>query len=160
MLNPVVHLAKPKYEELSFRQVLLADAETMSYNAKWGGTIAFSPDRWDNWYAVWVEHPDRRFYRYLYSLEDAAFVGEAAFHFDNDFQCYICSIIVKNCYRRRGLGRAGLTLLLDAAKNMGVSVIYDNIAVGNGAIRLFRQCGFTEKWKNNDYIMLEKILSL
>ena len=32
---------KPDIGELGFRQGLMADPETMSYNAAWGGTIPF-----------------------------------------------------------------------------------------------------------------------
>ena len=154
----MVKLVKPKREELTFRQELLADEKTMSYNAKWGGTIDFLPERWGHWYEYWVEHPDRRFYRYLYSMEDNAAVGEIAFHFDEEFQCYICNIIIRHCYRGRGFGRSGLLLLLDEAKRQGISAVCDNIARDNPAIRLFKQLGFIEKWRNEDFIMLEKTL--
>lgn len=154
----MLELVKPKYEELAFRQELLADEETMSYNAKWGGTIDFSLNRWGDWYKEWVLSPDRKFYRYLYSVVYNAFVGEIAYHFDNEYQCYICDVIVKNHYRRKGFGKIGLMLLLDAAKEQGISVIYDNIAADNKAVRLFEQWGFKEIWKNEDFIMLERNL--
>ena len=38
---------KPQVEDLWFRQALLADPATMSYNDAWGGTIDFSRDRWE-----------------------------------------------------------------------------------------------------------------
>jgi len=31
--------------------------ETMSYNAKWGGTIPFPEDEWGPWYEAWVINP-------------------------------------------------------------------------------------------------------
>ena len=34
-------LHKPGYEDLWFRQKMLGDEETMSYNHAWGGTIPF-----------------------------------------------------------------------------------------------------------------------
>ena len=154
----MLKLVKPKFKELDFRQKLLADEETMSYNAKWGGTINFSTDRWYRWYDDWIKHPNGCFYRYLYSEKLNAFVGETAFHFDNEFKCYICDIIIKHCYRGQGFGKTGLTLLLDEAKKQGISVIYDNIAADSIAIKLFKQCGFTEKWRNEDFIMLERHL--
>ncbi len=49
-------------------------------------------------------------------------------------------------------------LLLDEARRQGISVIYDNIAPDNPAIKLFRRCGFVETWRNDDFIMLEKRL--
>ncbi|MDO4544114.1 MAG: GNAT family N-acetyltransferase [Clostridia bacterium] len=149
---------KPKYEELNFRQELLSDEKTMAYNAKWGGTIDFPVERWKGWYDAWIVNPDRRFYRYLYSTEDKNFIGEIAFHFDDGFQCYICNVIIKHSFRGRGFGREGLLLLLDEARKQGISAICDNIASDNSAIKLFLECGFAEKWRNGDFIMLEKKL--
>lgn len=154
----MIQLIKPEFKELSFRQKLIGDAETMAYNKKWGGAIAFPPEKWSQWYECWVGAPDRRFYRYIYSQKYAAFVGEVAFRFDKALQCYICDVLVQHCYRGQGFGRAGLLLLLDEARRQGISVIYDNIAPDNPAIRLFRRCGFVEAWRNDDFIMLEKRL--
>lgn len=39
----MLHLHKPTREELRFRQELLSDPSTMSYNHAYGGTIVFSP---------------------------------------------------------------------------------------------------------------------
>lgn len=154
----ILKLVKPKYEELIFRQELLADKATMSYNAKWGGTIDFSIDCWQDWYEKWILNPNKKFYRYLYSVEQDAFVGEVSYHFDNEYQCTVCDIIIKNCYRGNGFGKKGLMLILDVAKEKGLSVIYDNIAVDNTAVKLFKQCGFTGDWRNKDFIMMKKIL--
>ena len=152
----MLELIKPNYEQLTFRQSLLADKKTMSYNAKWGGTINFTQDRWESWYRTWVSCPDKRFYRYLYSPRDNAFVGEIAYNFDEEYQCYFCSVIVHSHYRHKGFGKAGLILLLQEAKKAGISIIYDNIAIDNTAVCLFEQCGFIEKWRNESIIMLEK----
>lgn len=154
----MIRLIKPEFKELSFRQKLIGDAETMAYNKKWGGAVAFPPEKWSQWYECWVGAPDRRFYRYIYSRKYAAFVGEVAFRFDEALQCYICDVLVQHCYRGQGVGRAGLMLLLDEARRQGISVIYDNIAPDNPAIKLFRRCGFVETWRNDDFIMLEKRL--
>ena len=93
----ILKLVKPKYEELIFRQELLADKATMSYNAKWGGTIDFSIDCWQDWYEKWILNPNEKFYRYLYSDEQDAFVGEVSYHFDNEYQCTVCDIIINIC---------------------------------------------------------------
>ena len=42
----MVVLVKPTIDELSFKQELLSDEETMSFNHKYGGTIDFNKDRW------------------------------------------------------------------------------------------------------------------
>ena len=45
----MLHLHKPTREELRFRQELLSDPSTMSYNHAYGGTIVFPPARWEGW---------------------------------------------------------------------------------------------------------------
>ena len=42
----MVKLYIPKYEELWFRQMFMADEKTMSYNHAWGGTIPFPEKNW------------------------------------------------------------------------------------------------------------------
>ncbi len=73
-----MRFAKPEIGDLWFREKLLADPETMSYNAKWGGTIRFPQSRWMDWYAHWlIGHENKRFYRYIVD-EKERYVGEAA----------------------------------------------------------------------------------
>lgn len=42
---------RPTLQELHFRERLLSDEETMSYNAAWGGTIPFPAEKWESWYS-------------------------------------------------------------------------------------------------------------
>lgn len=75
----LISLHKPLLEEMWFRQKLLSDEATMSYNHAYGGTIDFSQERWKPWYNRWVnETADKRFYRYV--TADGEFVGEIAYH--------------------------------------------------------------------------------
>lgn len=152
-------LVKPSYEELQFRQKLLSDEETMSYNAKWGGTIYFSKEKWHDWYSRWVNTPSHEvFYRYLYAKELDTYVGEVSYHYDEALNCYLCDLLIMACFRRRGYGQIGLSLLLKAAKERGLSSLCDNIALDNPSIHLFLKNGFLEKWRHVDFMMLEKIL--
>ena len=62
----MIELVIPALEDMWFREKLMADEETMSYNHAWGGTIPFPEEDWKDWYDYWiVDHEDRRFYRYL-----------------------------------------------------------------------------------------------
>ena len=66
----------PKFEDLWFRQTMMADPETMAYNHTWGGTISFPEEHWKAWYEHWiVNHENKRYYRYLNSKTEG-FVGE------------------------------------------------------------------------------------
>ena len=82
-------LFKPEYRDLWFRQFMLSEPETMSYNHAWGGTISFPEERWQEWYDFWIREPEgKRFYRYLKD-EAGAFVGEIAYHFDSGMDGFI-----------------------------------------------------------------------
>lgn len=151
--------AVPKIEEMSFRQQLLADEETMPYNARWGGTIAFPKERWSPWFEKWVSNPSReRFYRYLYAEEEQQYVGEISYHFDPETGEFLADVIVKAEYRGKGYGGAGLNLLCESAKGNGLGTLCDNIALENPSVRLFLKMGFVEKYRTRDFIMVEKKL--
>ena len=93
-----IQLYRPAPEELWFRQRLLGDPETMAYNRAYGGTIPFPRERWAPWYERWVERPEGRFYRYLREVSGGRFVGEAAYHWDDELEEFICDVIVEARY--------------------------------------------------------------
>lgn len=153
-----VSFHKPLPEDLWFREALLADPDTMSYNAAWGGTIPFPREEWDSWYEYWVGAPDRRFYRYIVSGSSRSFVGEAAWHYDEALRLYLADVIVLARCRGKGYGSRGLELLCDAAKKAGIRELYDNMAADNPAIGLFLRGGFREEYREDGIIMLKKVL--
>ncbi len=153
-----ITLYKPRIEDLWFRKMLLADPETMSYNAAWGGTIQFGEDRWQDWYDEWVDRPDRRFYRYVTAGASKAFVGEIAWHYDGDEQKYIADVIIMARDRGKGYGKAALKLLCGEAWKQGITELYDDIAIDNPGLKLFLSCGFTEEYRTDQIIMVKKTL--
>ena len=44
----MITLYKPPLDDMLFRKELLADAETMSYNNAYGGTISFPEQNWES----------------------------------------------------------------------------------------------------------------
>ena len=154
-----ITLYQPNMNELGFRQSLLSDPETMAYNHAYGGTIDFPPERWADWYARWVEDGvGKRFYRYLCHEGTGELVGEAAYHYDGEFNEYVCDVLVSAKCRGRGFGRQGLALLCAAAKENGVKKLVDNIALDNPSVELFRRMDFRERLRNDEYILMEKEL--
>lgn len=154
-----IALFRPELEDLGFRQKMLGDSQTMAYNHAYGGTILFPRDKWADWYAWWVEdRTGKRFYRYLCHKDSREFVGEAAYYYDGEFDGYICDVLVSAQYRGRGFGRQGLALLCAAAKENGVERLMDNIAIDNPSVELFRQMGFRERLRTDEYILVEKEL--
>lgn len=155
-MNGVLTLYEPALAELDFRQKLLADPETMSYNHAYGGTIDFPVERWPDWYARWLSRPDR-FYRYLKNPE-GAFVGEAAYRLDAEQGIYLCDVLILAAYRGRGYGAEGLDLLCAAAGENGVKLLYDDIAADNPAVDLFLRCGFQIVSKTPQVTLVRKAL--
>ncbi len=154
----MLNLYLPQKSELWFRRMLLADPETMSYNAAWGGALDFPEENWDDWYDHWIARNEgKRYYRYL-RTEGGDFVGEAAYHLDESRGLYLANVIVYAPFRRRGHGREALELLCRAAKERGVSVLHDDMASGNPARALFESAGFTEEYRTDEFVMLKKVL--
>lgn len=150
---------KPRLEELWFREQLMADPETMSYNNAWGGTIPFPEAAWEAWYRAWLQADEgQRYYRYLYDDRSRCFVGEIAYHYDERREIHICDVIVLAKYRNRGYGSAGLGLLCDAAKANGICVLYDDIAADNPSYRLFLRHGFAVEYQDQNVVMVKKTL--
>lgn len=155
----MIKLYSPKLEDLWFRQMFMADEETMFYNHHWGGTIPFPEEDWQDWFEYWITNPEgKRFYRYLQDETSDEFVGEIAYHYDSEWRINIADVIVYAKYRGKGFGEQGLLLLCDAAKANGVEIIYDDIAIDNPAIKLFLKVGFCEEYRTDEIIMLKKVL--
>ena len=153
----MLKLYKPNIDDLWFRQQLLNDKETMSFNNAYGGTINFSKDKWNSWYTKWFDNNPNYFYRYLINGNND-FVGEVAYKFDETRNVYILNIIIHNKYRHNGYGKQGIRLLCKEATNNGICEIYDDIAIDNTSIELFKDLGFIEVYRTNEYIMVKKQL--
>lgn len=152
-----MELIIPKLTDLWFKEKLLADEATMSYNHAWGGTIPFPKEKWQSWYDHWIVHHDnQRYYRYL--KDESGFVGEIAYHFDPEYSGHAADVIIFSAYRGKGYGAQGLRLLCDAAKERGIPVLYDGIAIDNTAIALFLKQGFYEVYRTKEKIVLKKDL--
>ena len=148
----------PRCEDLWFREQLLSDAETMSYNHTWGGTIRFPKEQWKAWHDHWVADTDgKRYYRYLKNEKDE-FIGEIAYHYDPEVNGCIANVIVHAAYRGKGYGGLALEALCSAAKGNGVPVLYDDIAIDNPAVDMFLKHGFSEAYRTNEKIILKKEL--
>ena len=152
-------LYKPSMEDLWFRQQMLEDADTMAYNRAWGGTISFPKEKWQSWLDRWLCGPDgKRFYRYLKDDETGSFVGEIAYHWDEEECICLADVIVFAPCRGEGYGREGLRLLCESARKNGIDVLYDDIAKDNPAIRLFLSEGFEIEAEKEMTFLLKKKL--
>lgn len=155
----MITLYKPALKDMGFRQKLLADAETMSYNLAYGGTISFPEENWSGWVNKWINSSNEKFfYRYLQQEDTKEFIGEVAYHYDEGREIVICEVIVSAPYRKNGFGTLGLQLLCEAAKSNGISELYDDIAANNPAVKLFLKNGFHIEYQTAEIVMVKKIL--
>ncbi len=120
-------------------------------------------------YVIWVGIrrmiKRKKFDEYLesaYSVylknQDGQFVGEIAYHYDDEIQHEIANVIIYSKYRKNGYGSEALDLLCSMAKNNGVSLLYDDMAIDNPAITLFLKHGFAEDSRTEEKIILKKKL--
>ncbi len=150
---------KPRLDDLWFREKLMSDENTMSYNKVWGGTIAFPQESWQQWYQTWLcDIEYNHYYRYLYDTDSDRYVGEIAYHYDKNRKIHICDVIVLAEYRCKGIGTKGILLLCSAAKENGILALYDDIAADNPSYELFLKNGFIIDYRNNDVVMVKKAL--
>lgn len=155
----MIELYRPKIEDLWFRQKLMEDEETMSYNRAWGGTIPFPESEWKDWYDHWVLNDEgKRFYRYLKDSASGEFVGEVAWHLDGIRLIWIAGVIIDAEYRGRGYGKEGLRLLCESAEDRGIKILCDDVAIDDPAVPLLEKNGFTEEYRTDEVIMLKKDL--
>ena len=155
----MVKLYAPKLEDLWFRQMFMADEETMSYNHHWGGTISFPEEDWKDWYDYWMDNSEgKRFYRYLQDGINGEFVGEIAYRYDEEREIYVADVIVYAKYRGNGFGTQGLLMLCEAARENDVRILCDDIAIDNPATNMFLRAGFYEEYRTDEIIMLKKEL--
>ena len=155
----MLKVVKPELEDLWFRESMMADIETMSYNDAWGGIIPFPKEDWEEWYTLWVRNSGQeRYYRYLKDDANKVFVGEISYHFDKLRNIYICDVIIKAEFRKQGFGTQGIQLLCEAAKANGVEALYDNIAADNPSAHLFLKNGFSIEFQNDEILMVKTVL--
>ena len=157
----ILTLYQPKMEELTFRQKLLADPGTMTYNHAYGGVIDFPPERWAEWYERWINCTDgSHFYRYLRTTDEGKFVGGAAYHRDEARGMWLCDILVLSDYRGRWYGSQGLELLCAVARANGIELLHDDIAADNPAVEMFLRHGFQIVERTPESILVRKDLLL
>ncbi len=150
---------KPNLDDLWFREKLMADKDTMSYNNAWGGTILFPRESWDKWYQTWVNSSKFEFfYRYIQDEQNDNYVGEIAYRFDKNKGIYMCSVIILAEYRNKGFGSKAINLLCSLAKQNGILTLYDDIAADNPSFKLFLKNGFEIDYQNEEIIMVRKVL--
>ncbi len=147
---------RPDLDELWFKEKMLSDEATMSYNHAYGGTITFDKERRPQWYEKWILDEKEHYYRYLKSTDDSNFVGEIALH--KEAERWLVDVLVYAPFRHNGYGQEGLVYLTKEARRRGIKALYDEIAKDNSSIKLFLKNGFVIESINKETITVRLIL--
>ena len=153
----MITIYKPTIDDLWFKQSMMSDELTMSYNHAFGGTISFPKSKWESWYQKWLTDDNKYYYRYLVN-EKAEFIGEIAYHYDDESCVYLTDVLIHAKYRNKGYGGIALDLLCGIAKENGISVLYDELWNDNPAINLFLKHGFIIDKETEKTVILKKEL--
>lgn len=156
----------PKREDLWFRQELLSDPDTMSYNKGYDlgfpeyhkdtGCIDFPESSWDGWHARWVAAQPERFYAYLRRREDGAFLGEINLYRKGEPGWYEMGIVLHSKYRGRGYSGKGMELLLrHAFEEMGAAGVSNQFERTRAAAwNIHKAAGFEPVGEENGIVTL------
>ncbi len=129
-------LYKPALKDLWYRQSLVENEDTMSFNDNNGGIFPFNESKWDMWYQKWIQDPNY-WYRYLVN-EENEYVGEVSYvKMDEVGSCLLCIIIESN-KRNQGYGTEGLHLLMNEVKKAGFQKVY----IDRNVSSIFKKNGF------------------
>ena len=161
-----LYLHIPAYEELWYRQKIMQDPDTMSYNKgydlkfndydKETGCIAFPPNKWTDWYTSFIGQEPHRFYAYIVRESDGEFIGEVNVHRNADAGWYEMGIVLEAKYRGKGYAAAALRLLLQYAfEKMGAEAVHNEFEEErSAAVQTHLSAGFIRYRQENRIIEL------
>lgn len=161
-----LYLHIPAYEELWYRQKIMQDPDTMSYNKgydlnfndydKATGCIDFPKKKWVDWYNYFIEQEPHRFYAYIVRESDGEFIGEVNVHRNLDAGWYEMGIVLEAKYRGKGYAVAALRLLLQYAfEKIGVEAVHNEFEEERSiALQTHLSAGFTRYRQENRIIEL------
>ena len=153
----MLRLILPDRRCCAFRQALMADPDTMAYNAPWfppDGTIPFPEDEWDDFLASARNCEPDSFIAYLES-EDGELVGEVNWHGMGTGM----GIVIMAKHRGRGYGAEGLQLLIDRAfTHPEIAYLENNFESDRDpALRMHLHAGFeTAGTDDEGYLVLRR----
>ena len=160
----------PKLDELWFRQKMLSDPETMSYNANWDvdwdgyhrdtGCIDFPETAWAAWYEYWIGHEPERFYAYIKRSSDGAWLGDINFHHTPERDWWDMGIVIYAPYRGQGYAVPALRLMIGHAfRDCGVTRLHNDFELTRPAgLKTHLAAGFRDAGIENafQHVMLTR----
>lgn len=168
-MNNSLILHIPTLDELWYRQRLMSDPDTMSYNSGYDlsltgyhrdtGCIDFPEEEWQEWYEYFVGQEPTRYYAYIVRRSDGAFIGEVNLHRNDDRPWHEMGIVIEARHRGHGYSVWALRLLLaHAFEKMDIEAVHNDFEdVRDAAVRAHLSAGFAEHKRENG--MLELLIT-
>lgn len=162
-------LHTPTIKEMEYRQKLLADPETMSYNRGQmldaegydcaTGCIDFPIADWRYWRDVWLWREPSRYSAYVLDEDSGEFVGEACYFYDMESDACGTGVIIEARFRNRGYGTEALRLVVERAfRQAEIDQLFVELpADRENAVRMYLTAGFHEALHQDGVIRLEKV---
>lgn len=156
----MLKLILPDRRCCAFRQALMADPDTMAYNAPWfppDGTIPFPEEEWDAFLASTQDCEPNSFIAYLEN-EDGDLVGEVNWHGMGTGM----GVVIMARFRGRGYGTQALQLLIDRAfMHPEIPYLENNFeSERDHALRMHLKAGFVDAGTDADgYRILRRFRS-
>ncbi|MFT8392078.1 MAG: GNAT family N-acetyltransferase [Sporolactobacillus sp.] len=153
-MSDLVSFHCPAYQELAYRQQLLAQPETMAYNRGYHlkmtnydnetGCIDFTEAYWPSWYERWLGEGAKNYYAYIMSAKDHKPVGEVALRALKEENVYCVNVVIEAAYRHGGFGEAATRLLVDMGfRQLNAEKLIDEFPPTRTITeRLFQKIGF------------------
>ena len=169
MNDLILHV--PSFEELKYRQLILSQKDTMSYNKGYNlgienynnetGCIDFSKKYWSEWYSKWISERVNRYYAYILNSKTGEFVGDVCFYYDIQNDLHLIGIVIESKHRCRGYCTKGLLKLAATAFNdFDVRVLRNVIPLDRkSAIKGHKSAGFKEVDIDSNLITLDLLKS-
>ena len=157
-------LHTPSIEDLWYRQRMMSDPATMSYNAGYDlgfpgyhndtGCIDFPKENWQNWYDRFIGREPEKFYAYV--VRNGEFIGEVVLRQEGAPGRYEMGVVIEACHRGKGYSAEAMRLLMDAAFNrLGAEVVCNDFERSRAAaLKLHLNMGF-EIVNEDDCVHLE-----
>lgn len=165
-MNSKISLYIPSIEELSYRQSILMQPETMDYNKGYDlnffgyykdtGCIEFPKEQWLKWYNFWINNKPISYYAYIVRESDSQFIGDVNLHYNATHDWYDMGIVIEHKYRGLGYSRQALYQLLRIAfEEYHAKAVHNDFECSRDrAYKLHVDAGFKILDNNNDIIDL------
>lgn len=163
-MRKLLYLHIPAYDELWYRQKIMRDPDTMSYNKGYNlnfneydketGCIDFPECKWKEWYNYFIGQEPEKFYAYIVRKEDGAFIGEVNLHKNSEKDWYEMGIVLEAKYRGKGYATEALELLLKYAfEELNINAVHNDFEIWRGAAEKTHLSSGFKKYKSENGIL-------